>query len=129
MFFYEILENIMDEKSLKVSDVAKLSNLTDSTVRSMITRKNKTVSLEVAFKLSKGLNVSLEELNGENISQEMLNDKKKVNEIKKNISRQDEEILALYNQLDEGDKGEIRGEIKQMLKAEKYSNQELKRMA
>lgn len=129
MFFYEILENIMDEKSLKVSDVAKLSNLTDSTVRSMITRKNKTVSLEVAFKLSKGLNVSLEELNGENLSQEMLNDKKKVNEIKKNLSQQDEEILTLYNQLDEGDKGEIRGEIKQMLKAEKYSNQELKRMA
>ena len=51
MFFYEILENIMEEKSLKVSEVAKLSNLTDSTVRSILTRKTKNVSLEVAFKL------------------------------------------------------------------------------
>ena len=131
MFFYEILENIMNEKSLKVSDVAKLTNLTDSTVRSMIKRKNKSVSLEVAFKLSKGLNVSLEELNGENISQEIPKCKQKFNEneIKENISLKDKEILSLYNQLDEGDKGEIRGEIKQMLKAEKYSSQELKRMA
>ena len=131
MFLYEILENIMDEKSLKVSDVAKLTNLTDSTIRSIIKRKNKSVSLEVAFKLSKGLNVSLEELNGENISQEISKCKKKVNEneIKENISPQDKEILSLYNQLDEGDKGEIRGEIKQMLKSEKYSSQELKRMA
>lgn len=36
---------------------------------------------------------------------------------------QNEEILFLYNQLDEGDKGEIRGEIKHMLKAKKYSSQ------
>lgn len=31
-----------------------------------------------------------------------------------------QEIISMYQQLDERDKGEIRGEIKQMLKAEKY---------
>lgn len=128
MFFYEILENIMEEKSLKVSDVAKLTNLTHSTIQSILKRKNKSVSLEVAFKLSKGLNVPLEKLNGEDISQEIIHNKFN-NFEKKNLSPEDEKILSLYNQLDEGDKGEIRGEIKQMLKAEKYSNQELKRMA
>lgn len=128
MFFYEILENIMKEKSLKISDVARLSNLTDSTVRSMLTRKNKSVSLEVAFKLSKGLNVSLEKLNGEDVPKETTHNKIN-NPEKKILSPEDETILSLYNQLDEGDKGEIRGEIKQMLKAEKYSNEELKRMA
>lgn len=65
MYFYEILQEIMDEKSLSIPDVARLSGLTDSTIRSIINRKNKTVALEVAFKLSKGLNVSLERLNGE----------------------------------------------------------------
>lgn len=65
MYFYEILQSIMDEKKLTVADVARLSGLTDSTVRSIITRKNKTVALEVAFKISKGLDVSLQHLNGE----------------------------------------------------------------
>lgn len=65
MYFYEILQSIMEEKNLSIPEVARLSGLTDSTVRSMIARKNKTVALEVAFKLAKGLNVPLEELNGE----------------------------------------------------------------
>lgn len=66
MYFYEILLSIMKEKKLSIPEVARLSGLTDSTVRSIISRKNKTVALEVAFKLAKGLDVTLEELNGEN---------------------------------------------------------------
>lgn len=65
MYFYEILQSIMDEKGLSISEVARLSKLPDSTVRSILSRKNKTVALEVAFKLAKGLDVSLEQLNGE----------------------------------------------------------------
>lgn len=65
MYFYEILQEIMDEKGLSISTTAKMCNLGDSTVRSIIARKNKTVALEVAFKLSNGLGVPLERLNGE----------------------------------------------------------------
>lgn len=65
LYFYEILQSIMDEKGLSISEVARLSKLPDSTVRSILSRKNKTVALEVAFKLAKGLDVSLERLNGE----------------------------------------------------------------
>lgn len=65
MYFYEILQSIMKEKNLNIPEVSRLSGLTDSTIRSIISRKNKTVALEVAFKLAKGLGVSLEELNGE----------------------------------------------------------------
>lgn len=64
MEFYKILENIMEEKGLKVADVAKASGLTDSTVRSIFDRKQKKVALNVAFKLADGLGVSLERLNG-----------------------------------------------------------------
>lgn len=64
MDFYLVLNKIMEEKGLNVAEVARACNLTDSTVRSIIDRKQKRVALEVAFKLSQGLNVSLERLNG-----------------------------------------------------------------
>lgn len=79
MYFYEILLDIMEEKSLRISDVARMCGLTDSTVRSIITRKNKTVALEVAFKLAKGLGVSLERLNGDwKLPASMSQDKKRL---------------------------------------------------
>ncbi len=61
---YKILLETMNDKNMKIPDVARASGLSDSTVRSIITRKQSTVALEVAFKLSKGLNISLEKLNG-----------------------------------------------------------------
>ena len=65
MDFYKILEEIMSEKDMSIPDVARACGLSDGTVRSIVARKSQTVSLEVAFKLSSGLNISLERLNGE----------------------------------------------------------------
>ncbi len=62
---FVILQDIMDEKGLSIAEVSRLCDLPDSTVRGIVTRKQKSTALEVAFKLSKGLNVSLERLNGE----------------------------------------------------------------
>lgn len=64
MAIYKIIQEIMDEKNLSVADTARICKLPDSTVRGIIRRKQETVALEVAFKLSEGLNVSLEKLNG-----------------------------------------------------------------
>lgn len=64
MDFYEILQEIMDEQGLNIPAVARACGLSDGTVRSIFVRKQKNVALEVAFKLSSGLNVSLERLNG-----------------------------------------------------------------
>jgi len=61
--FYKILEGIMRERDLTVADIARISGLPDSTVRMVVTRKQKRVALDVAMKLSKGLKVSLEFLN------------------------------------------------------------------
>ena len=66
MYFFEILQNIMNERNLKVSDISKMTDIPDSTLRSIINRKNKTVALDVAFKISKGLNIPIEKLNDEN---------------------------------------------------------------
>lgn len=65
MEFYKILQEIMDDKNLTIAEVARMSKLSDSTVRSIITRKSKNVALDVAIKLSEGLNIGLNELNGE----------------------------------------------------------------
>ena len=64
MEFYKILTDIMEEQKLNIPTVARMCGLSDGTVRSIIVRKQKNVALEVAFKLSRGLNVSLERLNG-----------------------------------------------------------------
>lgn len=90
MDFYKILEDIMQQKSISIPDVARMCNLPDSTIRSIISRKSKTVALEVAFKISKGLNISLEELNGEVLSQS--ND---------SHSTSEQEIIKKYRALDE----------------------------
>lgn len=66
MDFYAVLTEIMDEKKMTIPDVARACNLTDSTVRSIIDRKQKKIALNVAFKLHQGLGVSLERLNGMN---------------------------------------------------------------
>lgn len=65
MEFYEILSGIMQRKGMSVADVARTCDLTDSTVRSIIDRKQKKIALNIAFKLATGLGVSLEELNGQ----------------------------------------------------------------
>lgn len=64
MEFHEVLSEIMEEKGLTIPDVARRCGLVDGTVRSIIYRKQKNVALAVAFKLSDGLGVSLERLNG-----------------------------------------------------------------
>ena len=78
-------------------------------------------------------NFGYEELKqNSNTNELLLTDEKIDIEIHQKVNErnfEDEEFLTLYKQLDEGDKGEIRGEMKQMLRKEKYSNKELKRMA
>lgn len=64
MEFHEILGAIMHEKDMSIADVARACGLTDSTVRSIFDRKQKKIALSVAFKLSEGLGVSLQRLNG-----------------------------------------------------------------
>ena len=83
MDFYKILGRIMAEKDLSIPDVARLSGLADSTVRSIIVRENKTVALEVAAKFSKGLNIPLEELNFGIEASKSLQDEKHMLEYKK----------------------------------------------
>lgn len=64
MAVYEILEEVAQERKLSIADIARICNLPDSTVRGIFRRKQESIALEVAFKLSDGLGISLEKLNG-----------------------------------------------------------------
>lgn len=91
MDFYQILLEIMEEKSFSIPDVARSTGLSDSTIRSIISRKTKKVSLDVAFKMHKGLGVSLERLNGEEIKNTSKDN---------NLSQEETTLLKNYNESD-----------------------------
>lgn len=61
---YQIIKELMDERNLSIADIAKICDVPDSTVRGIVTRKQRSIALEVAFKISDGLGVSMEFLNG-----------------------------------------------------------------
>lgn len=92
MEIYKFLQSYMKEHNLKIAEVARICGLPDSTVRGIITRKQKSVALEVAFKLSDGLNVSLEKLNG-------TPERKRMSSI--SLTLGEHEIIKKYRNLDD----------------------------
>lgn len=104
MEFYKILQNIMSENNLSIPDISRATGLSDSTLRSMISRKTKNISLDVAFKLSEGLGISLEKLNGETpINSEAttinVSDKQNMKEIINRIKTRRNELMLSYQDL------------------------------
>lgn len=63
MVLYKLINQIMKDRDIRIADIAKMCDLPDSTVRGIVRRKQETVALDVAFKLSDGLGVPLQELN------------------------------------------------------------------
>ena len=94
MDFYEVFQEILEEKGITVADAARRCGLTDSTLRSITLRKQKKIALEVAFKISEGLQVSLERLNGLPEKHEQRN----------NNSRRDSAFMEKYRSLDDAGK-------------------------
>lgn len=123
MYFYEILQSIMDCKNLSIPDVARMSGLPDSTIRSIISRKNKTVALEVAFKLAKGLNVSLEELNGETFEKNAATEKLIFNNLDDATTKNLEEASRLFNDLSPELQEYALEQLKGLLKLQENTNQ------
>ena len=99
MEIYKILAQIMEERQLKIADVARMCNLSDSTVRGIETRKQKNIALDIAFKLSEGLGVSLEYLNGipEKVNIQNINESKNS---KDDISNTEYDHILKYRSLD-----------------------------
>lgn len=107
MEFHEILHGILDERGLNISEAARLCGLPDGTVRSIFVRKQKNVALEVAFKLSAGLGVSLERLNG-------------LPERDATKPKPEERLLALFRQLNEEGQEKLIDSADDLVRSGKY---------
>ena len=108
----DILNRIMDERNLKVAEVARICGLPASTVRGIITRKQKSVALEVAFKLSDGLNISLRELNGQK--------GKKNPELTEVNSGDVHPLLKIYNELNTNGQNRLMEYAEELTEIPKY---------
>lgn len=64
MKFYAILQKILNEQGLTVSEAARICKIPYSTLNSIIRRKCETTSLETVMKISEGLKVPIERLIG-----------------------------------------------------------------
>lgn len=101
MDFYLTLQEIMKQKGLTIPEVARSCGLTDSTVRSIIDRKQKKIALNIAFKLSHGLGVSLERLNGEQV------DTTPIQDFGILLNNAEKEFIKKYRTLDEYGKAAV----------------------
>lgn len=117
MYFYEILQKIMSEQDLTIADVAHLAELPDSTVRSIMNRKSKTVSLDVAFKLAEGLEIPIEYLAGK----ESLNSKIKTFSDVKQLNR----ILSSFERLNTLGMQAAVDRIEELTYVDKYKSDKL----
>ncbi|WP_443660550.1 helix-turn-helix domain-containing protein [Clostridium algidicarnis] len=108
--FYKILQSIMKERELTIPEISRMTGLPDSTIRSIISRKTKNISLEVASKLSRGLNISLEELNGETPNNK--------------VNLGEEALLSNFNKLNTTGKDEAIKRVEELTEINKYTSKE-----
>ncbi|WP_370850226.1 helix-turn-helix domain-containing protein [Megasphaera sp.] len=116
------LSDLLSQKNMKVSELAERANVKASTIYSIIKRDNMKVDLDILLSISNVLGVHAEYFKDGNIysHQQYISENalkydilvKKVPDIK--------EAVDLYIHLDPIDRVEIRGEMKGMLRAEKY---------
>lgn len=112
MEIYKIISDIMRNQNLSVADIAKKSNLPDSTVRGIITRKQKNIALEVAFKISQGLGVSLEYLNGMPEKQQTTNNTY--------INQDKHPLIQIYNNLNSAGQNKLMDYAKDLSQLSQY---------
>lgn len=120
------LRTLRENIGLTQEEVGKLIGVTKATVNRYETEEID-IKRTIAIKLAKVLNTTPSYIMGwgdnPNTGYSPSNKNLNTDNIFENpLNKKNNEILDMYNKLDIEDKAEIRGTIKQMLKAEKYSN-------
>ncbi len=94
------------QKKLSQKSLADMIGVKHNTISSWESCTN-TIDIDNLYAICQVLNVSINTMYGINNAQ---------------LTTSTDIGIELYNQLDDNDKAEIRGEMKQMLKAEKYND-------
>lgn len=103
------MKNTIKKKYGSVRAFAQAINTPYSTIDNIFKRGIMGVSIQVVLRICSELNIDIEKIQEDKLV------------IKQNNINFDEGH-KIYEQLDDNDKAEIRGEMKQMLKANKYTN-------
>lgn len=94
MDFYVILQNLLYDQGLTVSEAARICKIPYSTLNSIIRREGKTTSLEIAMKISEGLQVPIECLNGNAENSPPPNETKLLNKFR--LLKEEDQNLILH---------------------------------
>lgn len=104
------LKEAMTLRGISQTELCQLTNIPKSAVSQYLSGNFKPKQTRT-YILSEVLRVSPAWLMGYDVPRRAVD---------KNTTNDDSEVIVLFNELDPEDKAEIRGEIKQMLKADKY---------
>ena len=133
--FNKRLKFLREDSGLSQSELAKLIQISKSSIN-MYERGEREPKFETLEIIADYFNVDMDYLLGKSdirnrYQQEMLPQQKSSQhnqfhnifaDIKCQLGADPHEAVSMYVQLDQGDQGEIRGEMKQMLKADKYKD-------
>ena len=114
------------EKGLTNAQLAKLSGVTLSTIDKITSGINKNPKLDTLLAICDVLGCSLNDFCEQKKSPNTtkLGDKEVSKIIEENYSVTTRDAFNMYTKLDTNDQAEIRGEMKHMLRSEKYSDQD-----
>ena len=113
-----ILE-LIQSQNISYGELSRLTNIPKSALQRYATGETTKIPLDRIVSISNALDVSPAYILGwvNNPSAEAQSEAERQEETDPDLS-----VLHMYKQLDQEDKAEIRGEIKQMLKADKYKD-------
>ena len=122
------IKTLREQQNMTLEELGNKVGVGKSTVRKWETGIIANMKRDKIAKVAKALGVTPSYLMGwdENEQSQTEYPQDELGRIEFSYGRSTKEALDLYMQLDSDDQGEIRGEMKQMLKAEKYSTKKPK---
>lgn len=124
---FEIINKIKKERGLTNAQISSMSGVTLSTLDKITSGVNTNPKLDTLQAICRVLGCTLNDFMETPIQKEKapsLSDEAIIEQITERYGGAAGEALSMYVRLDDSDRGEIRGEMRQMLKAEKYTHSE-----
>ena len=119
--FLDKLDILMKEQNLNKHTLSHVCGIPYTTIDAFYKKGYENIKLSTIKKLAQYFNTTIDYLMREEVEDRCYG---KENPYNSQYNEKAQEVLALYLQLDIEDRAEIRGEMKHMLKSEKYSIQE-----
>ncbi len=120
----KILADLLAQKNMKVSELSERAHVRPSTIYSIIKRDNMKVDLDILLNIARVLEVPAEYFKDGKLTS-FPSEKVSLSQHYESLIQSVPDLtntIDLYVSLDEIDRSEIRGEMKGMLRADKYKS-------